>query len=52
MANIEVLKFIVNSLKNSIDFSKQYADYETILKLMQNLEIYSVGVNCFLDKTD
>lgn len=52
MANIEVLKFIVNSLKNSIVFSKQYADYETILKLMQDLEIYSVGVNCFLDKTD
>ena len=52
MANIEVLKFIVNSLKNSIDFSKQYADYETILKLMQDLEIYSVGVNCFLVKTD
>lgn len=52
MANIEIFEVYSKFFKKFYRFSKQYADYETILKLMQDLEIYSVGVNCFLDKTD
>lgn len=51
MANIEILKFIVNVLKEPLDYSKLYNDYEILLKFMEYLEVYSVGVKCFLDKS-
>ena len=52
MANIEVFEVYSKFFKKFYRFSKQYVDYETILKLTQDLEIYSVGVTCYLDKTD
>ncbi len=49
MANFEISKFVVNILKEPLDFPNLYFDYNILLRLMEYLEVYSMGVKCFLD---